>query len=68
MAELGTVFDATEVDPQTPFEIIPAGKYVAELVNSEMRPTKDGTSKYLWLEFEISDGPKGLQAANVSRV
>jgi hypothetical protein len=56
MAELGAVFDATEIDPQTPFEVIPAGKYVAELVNSEMRPTKDGTSKYLWLEFEISDG------------
>ena len=49
-------FDATEVDPASSFEPIPAGKYKAQIVASEIRPTKDGTNKYLWLELEILDG------------
>ena len=49
-------FDATTVQPQTPFEVIPAGKYVCQIVASEMRPTKSGDGAYLWLEEEILEG------------
>jgi len=54
MAELD--FDATTIDPNQPFEVIPAGKYRVQIVASEMRATKDGNGQYLWLEEEILDG------------
>lgn len=54
MAELQ--FDASTVDPNQPFEVIPAGKYPCQVVASEMRATKDGSGQYLWLELEIIDG------------
>ena len=49
-------FDATTVQPQTPFEVLPPGKYVCQIVASEMRPTKSGDGAYLWLEEEILEG------------
>lgn len=54
MAQLG--FDATQVQPNEPFEVIPAGKYKVQIVASEMRPTKDGNGSYLWLELDILEG------------
>jgi hypothetical protein len=57
MANLGATFDATTVDPATGFELFPVGKYVVQLVGSEMRPTKDGGGQYLWLEFDVLEGP-----------
>lgn len=56
MAQLGGTFDATQVEPNQPFEVIPAGKYKAQAIASEIRPTKDGNGQYLWIEFEIIDG------------
>lgn len=56
MAQLGGTFDATQVAPNQPFEVLPAGKYKVQVVDSDMRPTKDGTGQYLWLEMEILDG------------
>jgi hypothetical protein len=35
----------------------PAGDYTMQVVNSDMRDTKSGTGRYLWLEFDILDGP-----------
>ena len=55
MANIGH-FDATTVNPSTAFETIPAGKYLAQIVNSEMRETKRGDGQYLSLELEIIDG------------
>lgn len=49
-------FDATQVDPATTFEPVPAGKYVARIVDSEMKPTKAGNGHYLELTFEVCDG------------
>lgn len=49
-------FDATHVAPQKAFEVIPKGKYLAKMVGSEMKHTKDGTGTYLSAEFEIADG------------
>src|SRR3954452_21537851 len=57
MAFLGTTFDATQVEPKTPFEVIPAGKYHVQIVNSQMRDTKGATGQYLWMELSIMDGP-----------
>jgi Protein of unknown function (DUF669) len=57
MAHLGATFDATTVDPAAGFELFPAGQYVAQIVSSEMRPTKDGGGQYLWLELDVLEGP-----------
>ena len=55
MADL-TGFDANQVEPTTEFEPIPAGKYVAAITDSELRPTKAGTGSYLELQFQIIEG------------
>src|SRR3954463_8318121 len=57
MAYLGSRFDAHSVEPNTPFEVIPAWKYHVQITNSEMRDTKGGTGQYLWMELAIIDGP-----------
>lgn len=49
-------FDANQVDPASSFDPIPAGKYVAAIIESEMKPTKAGNGHYLELTFEIGDG------------
>lgn len=58
MARLDTVFDATQIEPSQSRDVIPPGDYIAQIVNSEMRSTKAGTGRYLWLEIEITDGPQ----------
>lgn len=50
-------FNAHEVDPTTEFDPIPAGKYLAIITDSEMKPTKTGSGSYLQLTFEVLDGP-----------
>jgi hypothetical protein len=50
-------FNAHDVDPATTFEPIPAGKYLAAIIASEMKPTKSGVGKYLELSLQILDGP-----------
>lgn len=56
-------FDAQQVEPHTPFEPLPAGKYVAAITESQMKPTKDGTGSYLQLTFTLLEGPhKGRMA------
>jgi len=55
-------FDASQVDPSTPFDPIPAGKYLAAIIDSEMKPTKSGNGEYLELTFQILEGEyKGRQ-------
>lgn len=49
-------FDANKVEPATPFEAIPAGKYVAMVTSSEMKPNKAGTGRFLELCFTIIEG------------
>lgn len=56
MADLNG-FDANQVEPTNDFEPIPAGKYVAVVTESEMKPTKAGTGHYLQLTFQIMEGP-----------
>ncbi len=56
MANLGNTFDATTVDPLKPHDVLPPGRYAVQIVDSEMRVTKDGMGQYLWLELDVLEG------------
>ncbi len=56
MASFGQTFDASSVEPSSNYEVLPPGKYLGQIVGSEMRSTKDGTGQYLYLEVDILDG------------
>ncbi len=49
-------FDATQVEPNAGFDPIPAGKYLAAITESEMKPTKNGSGSYLQLTLTVLDG------------
>jgi hypothetical protein len=55
MANLGN-FNANEVEPAATFDAIPAGKYLAAITESEIKPTKNGSGSYLQLTFTILEG------------
>lgn len=50
-------FDANTVDPSVALEVIPAGKYLAMITDSEMKSTKNNEGSYLKLVFQILEGP-----------
>lgn len=57
MANIGSYSNVpNEVEPQGNFEVIPAGEYRVQVVQSDMKPTKNGDGQYLWLELDILDG------------
>jgi hypothetical protein len=56
MAQLGATFDATTVEPNKPYELFPPGRYVVQIVASELRATKDGQGQFLWLELDVLEG------------
>ena len=49
-------FNASEVEPAQEFSVIPAGRYEAVVVASDVKPTKAGTGHYLELTFQIIEG------------
>jgi hypothetical protein len=49
-------FDANQVDPSVALDPLPAGKYLAVISESELKPTKTGGGKYLQLTFQVIDG------------
>ena len=55
MANLNN-FNANQVEPTSDFEPIPAGKYLAIITESELKPTKSGSGSYLQLTFQILEG------------
>lgn len=57
MARFDTTFDASGVEPLTGYELLPAGDYVAQIIESEMRPTRNGNGEFLWLMMDILEGP-----------
>lgn len=57
MARLNSAFDATGIEPAAAYEVLPAGKYRAQIVESEMRVTRNGMGQYLWLMLDILEGP-----------
>ena len=56
MARFDTTFDASGVEPLTGYELLPAGDYLAQIVESEMRPTRNGNGEYLWIGMDILEG------------
>jgi hypothetical protein len=50
-------FNAADVDPNPGFEPVPEGKYVASIIESTLKPTKNGAGEYLELVFEVLEGP-----------
>lgn len=50
-------FNAAEVAPAVAADPLPAGDYVAMIVDSDMKMTKKGDGQYLDLAFQICDGP-----------
>ena len=54
MAQLN--FDAREVKPSAAPDPIPAGKYLVEISESEMKETKNKDGSYLELVFTVVDG------------
>ena len=57
MASFGSTFDATGIEPTQTLEVLPPGKYPAQIVNSDLRLTKDGMGQYLFLEIDVLEGP-----------
>ncbi|MEK7269858.1 MAG: DUF669 domain-containing protein [Planctomycetota bacterium] len=49
-------FDANQVQPATDFEPLPPGKYVAVLMESDLKATKSKNGRYLELSFQILEG------------
>lgn len=49
-------FDANKVEPTTAFDPLPAGKYLAVITASEMKPNKAATGRFLELCFTIVEG------------
>lgn len=50
-------FDATQVAPQEPINPIPAGVYLAQVVESDVRPLKSGAGRAIALTFQVLQGP-----------
>jgi len=55
MAFLDETFDASGVEPSGPRDLLPPGKYVAQIIDSEMKATQSG-GKMLALTLEILEG------------
>lgn len=55
MAQIGH-FDATQVAPREDFSPIPTGDYTAQIIDSDLKPTKANTGHYLELTFEVTEG------------
>jgi hypothetical protein len=49
-------FDANTEEPRNDFDAIPAGDYIAMVVESDYKATKDGQGKYLEIVLEIVEG------------
>lgn len=56
MASFGHTFDASSVEPSNGYDVLPPGKYLSQIVASEMRATKDGHGQYLYLEVDVLEG------------
>jgi len=54
MAQLS--FDATQVAPQESINPIPAGVYLAQAIESDVRPLKSGMGRSLSITFQVLEG------------
>lgn len=56
MADLGFDYDAPTEEPVGNFDPLPAGDYIAQVIGSEIKDTRNRTGKILALTWEIVDG------------
>ena len=49
-------FNASDVEPTTPYEPLPAGKYLAMITDTQNTPTKNGDGDYLQTELTVLEG------------
>ena len=58
MVEFLETFDPNEVpEDDRSFDPIPAGEYLMQVIESEIKPTKSGSGEQLVLTLEVIDGP-----------
>lgn len=57
MAALFEVFDPTQVEARASNDLIPAGDYVMQIIDSALKPTKHSTGHYIELVFKVMEGP-----------
>jgi hypothetical protein len=50
-------FNADEIEPSQPFDVLPAGEYRALATSSETKKTKSETGSYLEITWELVDAP-----------
>lgn len=55
MALLPEVFRSEDVEADE-FELLQPGKYLAQVIKSELKETKSGTGKYISLQLKVIDG------------
>lgn len=56
MASLNGLQDPTGGQTAAPRDALPAGEYIAALIKSDGKTTKDGSGSYIECEFEVMDG------------
>ena len=56
MAKLPQSFDSNDIEPNKPFEPIPAGRYPMQIIESENKIAKSGNGEYLQITLEVLDG------------
>lgn len=49
-------FDASQVEPQQPFEVLPAGDYTVALVGAKVLETSKKTGHYLAMDYAVQEG------------
>lgn len=49
-------FNAANVAPQTAFDVLPAGDYIAQITESSIKPTKANTGMALNMTWTVLDG------------
>ena len=56
-------FDSSKYDDMSDFTALPSGEYPVQITNSDIKLTKAGTGKYIWLEMTVLNGEfKGRKA------
>lgn len=49
-------FNASEVEPSQEFQPLPEGKYEVVITDSDVKSTRNGSGRYVQLEFEVVSG------------
>lgn len=56
MANLNGLYDPN-AEAQQDFATLPSGEYPAQIVESDMKPTKNNNGQFLELTYQVIDGP-----------